>query len=364
MEHEQIVFRQDRQTGLRAFIAIHDTRLGPAAGGCRYWAYASEQEGLEDALRLSQGMTYKNALAGIPFGGGKSVILGAGPRGGQPGARPSAAQLRVFGGWIDELGGRYVTAEDVGMRVTDMRVVAGVTRYVSGLGTDGIGGDPSPATAEGVCLGLAAAVRARLGAASLAGIRVAVQGLGNVGYELCRLLHAAGAVLVVTDLNEASVARAKREFGAAVVDPAEILDQDVEVFAPCALGGVLDAQSAAALKATVVAGSANNQLATPEAANLLTEREVLYAPDFVINAGGVISIAAEYLGLAGSEGRAWVRERIEAIPDRLDGIFGIARRTGHSTDQVARALALEVLAAAAEASPPAHNPRKGRPAAS
>jgi leucine dehydrogenase len=280
MEHEQIVFRQDRQTGLRAFIAIHDTRLGPAAGGCRYWAYA------------------------------------AGPRGGQPGARPSAAQLRVFGGWIDELGGRYVTAEDVGMRVTDMRVVAGVTRYVSGLGTDGIGGDPSPATAEGVCLGLAAAVRARLGAASLAGIRVAVQGLGNVGYELCRLLHAAGAVLVVTDLNEASVARAKREFGAAVVDPAEILDQDVEVFAPCALGGVLDAQSAAALKATVVAGSANNQLATPEAANLLTEREVLYAPDFVINAGGVISIAAEYLGLAGSEGRAWVRERIEAIPDR------------------------------------------------
>ena len=340
-EHEQVVYRHDRETGLRAIIAIHDTRLGPAAGGCRYWHYRGVNEALTDALRLSRGMTFKNALADIPFGGGKSVLLA------RPDRRLSDVELRTFGRWIEELGGRYLTAEDVGMRVADMRLVAEETRYVSGLGQHGIGGDPSPATAEGVLLGMKAAVRARLGFPDLEGIRVAVQGLGNVGYALCRMLNAAGARLVVTDIDQAAVERAVTEFGALAVAPDEILARDVDVFAPCALGGVLTAESVEGLQASVVAGSANNQLLTPEVAGILRMRGVLYAPDYVINAGGVISVAAEYLsasgGLISGSCGDWVRVRIEGISARLERIFAEAERSGRTTDEIAEAMALQVI---------------------
>ncbi len=351
-DHEQVVLRHDRNTGLRAVIAIHDTTLGPAVGGCRHWAYDSESSALIDVLKLSAGMTFKNALADVPFGGGKSVILG------KPGERLSEAMLEQFGRWIEELGGRYVTAEDVGMRVADMRVVARRTRYVSGLGRNGIGGDPSPATALGVFIGMTAAAKYRLGVASLEGLRVAIQGLGNVGIKLCRQLHSAGARLVVSDIDASRVNRAVAEFGARAVPPDAIFGEKVDVFAPCALGGILSQTSVAQLQAKVVAGSANNQLADQDVAAMLAARDVLYAPDFVINAGGTISVAAEYLHVEGYPDDAWVRDRIDAIPDRLMTIFSVARDHRQTTDQVAQTMAREVLARGPQLVGPDRNARR------
>lgn len=334
--HEQVVLREDPACSLRAIIAIHSTLLGPAAGGCRHWRYAEPARGLEDALRLSRGMTYKNALADIPFGGGKSVILGTG-------SPLTARQLETFGSWVDELQGRYVTAEDVGINVEDMRIIARRTRFVSGLGISGLGGDPSPRTAEGVFLGLRAAVRARLGVAGLQGVRVAVQGLGNVGFNLARRLAEHGAELWVADIDDARVRRAVTELRARALGVDEVLGADVDVVAPCALGGVLTPESVAGLRARVVAGAANNQLASDGVGDLLTEQGVLYAPDYVINAGGVISIAAEYLG----EGDpAWVDGRIAGIAERLRSIFERAAATGESTSRIADQLAQERLAPA------------------
>lgn len=337
--HEQVVIREDVHTGLRAIIALHSTLLGPAAGGCRHWVYPDAQSALSDALRLSRGMTFKNALADIPFGGGKSVILG------RPGKSLSPRQLEVFGEWMNELGGRYVTAEDVGMHVADLRVVARTTPYVSGLGTAGFGGDPSPFTAQGVLNGIEAAVRARLGADSLEGIRVAVQGLGNVGFHLATLLRQRGAELWVADIAGDRVNRAVKGLGARAMDVAEVLAADVDVVAPCALGGALTRDSVAALKATVVAGAANNQLASDDVGDLLTGRGILYAPDYVINAGGVISVAGEYLGI---EDPAWTRSRIDGIAHRLDAIFQRAAASGESTSRIADQMAAERLARAAE----------------
>lgn len=336
--HEQVIIREDAATGLRAIIAIHSTLLGPAAGGCRHWVYPDAGRALEDALRLSQGMTYKNALADIPFGGGKSVILG------EKGRSLGSRELEVFGTWVDELGGRYVTAEDVGMGVADLRAVARSTRYVSGLGSRGVGGDPSPRTAEGVLCGLQAAVAERLGRTSLDGVRVAVQGLGNVGFHLCRLLTDRGARLLVADLDPRRVERAVKGLRAAAVDVAEVLAADVDVVAPCALGGVLNHDSVARLRARVVAGAANNQLASPEVGELLADRGVLYAPDYVINAGGVISVAHEYLGY---HEPAWVDQRITGIVGRLQEIFERAARTGQATSRIADQLARERLQRAA-----------------
>jgi len=337
--HEQVIMREDAQTGLRAIIALHSTLLGPAAGGCRFWVYANPAAALDDALRLSQGMTFKNALADIPFGGGKSVILAT------PGERLSARQLEVFGHWVDELGGRYVTAEDVGMHVADMRVIARTTRFVSGLGTaTGLGGDPSPRTAEGVLNGIQAAVRTRFGTDSLAGVRVAIQGLGNVGFHLATLLAQRGARLWVADIAEERVRRAVKGLGAQALSVDEVLTADVDVVAPCALGGAIDARTARALRAPIVAGAANNQLASDDMGDLLSERGVLYAPDYVINAGGVISVAAEYLG---KEDPAWVDSRIAGIGERLQAIFERAAGSGEATSRIADQLARERLAQAA-----------------
>ncbi len=341
--HEQVVIREDAGCGLRAIIAVHSTVLGPAAGGCRHWVYPDAASAMDDALRLSRGMTFKNALADIPFGGGKSVILGAPQSGG--GRRPlSVRQLETFGSWVEELQGRYVTAEDVGISVDDMRVVARRTRYVSGLGTSGLGGDPSPRTAEGVFTGIRAAVRFRLGAGDLQGVRVAVQGLGSVGFNLARLLHAAGAELWVADVAEDRVQRAVEELDAHPVSVAEILAAEVDVVAPCALGGALTRDTVAGLRARVVAGAANNQLASDDVGERLTEHGVLYAPDYVINAGGVISIAAEFLGQADP---AWVDGRIAGIAERLEAIFRRADATGEPTSRIADRLAGERLSRAA-----------------
>ena len=273
--HERVLFCRDEATGLCAIIAIHSTALGPAAGGTRLWTYASDDDALYDVLRLSQGMSYKNAMAGLRFGGGKAVIMQT------AGFEASDALFERFGEFVDTLGGDYITAEDVGMSVEIMETIARRTRYVSGLPLKSgkAGGDPSPKTAWGIYCGIQAAVKARLGRDDLHGIRVGVQGVGHVGYYLCRLLHAAGATLLVSDLDESRVDRACDD-----------------VLAPCALGAVLHEGSIPGIRARIIAGGANNQLRSPEDGRRLADAGILYAPDYVINAGGIINVACEYFG--------------------------------------------------------------------
>jgi leucine dehydrogenase len=341
--HEQVMFGYDAASGLRAVIAIHSTVLGPAAGGCRMWPYAALGEAVADALRLSRGMSYKNAMAELPFGGGKAVLIGD--------AREKTSQrMEAFGRLVDSLGGRYITAEDVGTTTADMAQVARVTRFVSGLVRDpgraadsamSVSGDPGPKTALGVFLGLKAAVRFRLGRADLDGLKIAVQGVGGVGHPLCRLLAAEGASLVVADSRPGAAQRVCQELGAQEVSTASILAQDVDVLAPCALGAILDAHSIPTLRARVVAGAANNQLARDEDGEALMRAGILYAPDYVINAGGIISVAHEYRGDAGW---AQVKAEIDKIPARLTEIFERARREGRPTSAVADQMARERLA--------------------
>ena len=342
--HEQVMFGCDAASGLRAIIAIHSTALGPAAGGCRMWPYAASADAVVDALRLSRGMSYKNAMAELPFGGGKAVIIGD--------SRDKTRQrMEAFGRLVDSLGGRYITAEDVGTTTADMGQVACVTPFVSGLALESaratdpgmaLGGDPGPKTALGVFLGLKAAVRFRLGRASLEGLKIAVQGLGGVGHPLCRLLAAEGATLRVADPRPGAAQRVCEELGAKEVPVESILSQDVDVFAPCALGAVLDSRSIPTLRAQVVAGSANNQLAREEDGETLLRAGILYAPDYVINAGGIISVAHEYQGGATA---AQVKAEIERIPVRLTDIFERARREGRPTSAIADEMARERLAA-------------------
>src|SRR5210317_226105 len=290
--HERVLFCRDEATGLCAIIAIHSTALGPAAGGTRLWTYASDDDALYDVLRLSQGMSYKNAMAGLKFGGGKAVIMK------MPGFDGSDALFERFGEFVDTLGGDYITAEDVGMSEEIMATIARKTRHVSGLPLQSgkAGGDPSPKTAYGLCCGIRSAVKVGLGREGLDGVRVAVQGVGNVGYHLCKLLHAAGATLLVSDLDETRVDRVCGEFGAERVSSAEILHADADVLAPCALGAVLHEESIPRIRARIIAGGANNQLRSPEDGQRLADAGILYAPDYVINAGGIINVACEYFG--------------------------------------------------------------------
>jgi leucine dehydrogenase len=285
-EHEQVVFCRDAASGLNAIIAIHSTQAGPALGGCRIWPYRDEAAALADVLRLSRGMTLKAAMAKLAFGGGKSVIIG------DPRTDKSEALFLALGRSVERLGGRYIVAEDSGTSVADMEIVRRGTRHVAGI-AEGGSGDPSPATAWGVFHGMRAAVRRRLGVETLAGLTVAVQGLGHVGWSLCEHLVRAGARLVVADIDADRVRRAAAAFGAASVPPDAILETRADVFAPCALGAILNNDTARRLAAPVVAGSANNQLALPEDGAVLAQRGILYAPDYVINAGGIINIAHE-----------------------------------------------------------------------
>lgn len=327
-DHERVVFCRDAATNLQAIIAIHSTALGPAAGGTRLWSYESDADALHDVLRLSQSMSYKNAMAGLKFGGGKAVIIKT------PDFNGSATLYEKYGEFIDQLGGSYVTAEDVGMSVEIMEMIARKTRYVSGLPQESgkAGGDPSPKTAFGIFKGIEAAVQFKLGHDSVAGRTVAVQGVGNVGYHLCRYLSDAGARLLVADIDEGRVARAVDEFGARDVALADILRQEADVVSPCALGAILNEESIGKLQTEIVAGGANNQLETQADGQRLTDSGILYAPDYVINGGGIINVASEFYADADDDE---VMRRVAAIGPRLTGIFAAADQSGRPTNVVA-----------------------------
>lgn len=333
--HEQVAFGCDEASGLRAIIAIHNTHRGPSLGGLRIFPYANEEQALTDVLRLSRGMTYKSALAGLPLGGGKAVII-ADPR-----RDKTPALLEAMGRLVDSLGGRYITAEDSGSSEEDMRIIAGATRHVSGLREDGHSGDPSPFTAWGVFHALRCAVRHGLERDDLNGLRVAIQGVGHVGAHLARHLRKAGARLVVTDIDTPAAERLAHELDARVVVPDAIFDADVDVFAPCAMGGALDAEVCERLKARVVAGAANNQLATPEIGQRLQQRGILYAPDYVTNAGGVIEIAWQRRE---DYDHDQVMAHIAGIAQTLDEIFMRARQERSTPAEVADRLAEERFA--------------------
>lgn len=287
----ELHLKEDRATGLRAIIAIHDTRLGPALGGCRFLPYDTEEAAIVDALRLARGMTYKAALAGLAHGGGKSVLI-------YPTHQfDRVALFRSFGKFIDDLRGHYITAEDSGTGLEDMEVIRTVTKHVTGVDVaNGGSGDPSPFTALGVRRGIEACVKFKLGKDSLAGVHVAVQGVGHVGYQLCKELFSQGAKLSVADVDPLKAERACREFGASVVPLDDIFEVDCDVVSPCALGSALNDATIPRIRAKIVAGAANNQLAEPRHGDDLYARGILYAPDYAINAGGLINVAEEVLG--------------------------------------------------------------------
>ncbi|MFF2175540.1 Leu/Phe/Val dehydrogenase [Lysinibacillus sp. NPDC058147] len=334
-DYEQLVFCQDEASGLKAIIAIHDTTLGPALGGARMWTYASEENAIEDALRLARGMTYKNAAAGLNLGGGKTVIIG------DPFKDKNEEMFRALGRFIQGLNGRYITAEDVGTTVTDMDLMHEETNYVTGISPAfGSSGNPSPVTAYGVYLGMKAAAKEAFGSDSLEGRTISVQGLGNVAYKLCEYLHNEGAKLVVTDINQGAIDRVVNAFGATAVSPEEIYSQDVDIFSPCALGAILNDETIPQLKAKVVAGSANNQLQDSRHGDYLHELGIVYTPDYVINAGGVINVADELYGY----NRERAMKRVEGIYDSIEKIFEISKRDGIPTYVAANRLAEERIA--------------------
>ncbi|HYU96777.1 MAG TPA: Glu/Leu/Phe/Val dehydrogenase dimerization domain-containing protein [Sphingomicrobium sp.] len=334
--HEEVHFVTDDKCGLRAIIAVHSTHLGPAAGGARLWHYANGEQALTDALRLSRGMSYKNAMAGLPLGGGKSVILADEARTKTPDL------LHAFGKAVDHIGGRYVTAEDVGMSVADMIEVARSTRFVAGLPAEGqdVGGDPGPHTSLGVFLGIKAAVRHALGKDSVAGLHIALQGAGSVATGVALHAAAEGARLSIADVDQAKAQKLAAAANGSVVSPDDILGLEADVLSPNALGAIFNQTTIAALKVPVVAGGANNQLATPEDGERLHARGILYAPDYVINAGGIINVCTEYLGDGDS---SLVRQRIEGIPVRLDQIWAESKASGRNPAAVADAMAQKLI---------------------
>ena len=331
-DYEQVVFCQDKQSGLKAIIAIHDTTLGPALGGTRMWTYASEEAAIEDALRLAKGMTYKNAAAGLNLGGGKTVIIG------DPRKDKNEEMFRAFGRYIQGLNGRYITAEDVGTTVADMDLIHEETDYVTGISPAfGSSGNPSPVTAYGVYRGMKAAAKEAFGTDSLEGKVVAIQGVGNVAYTLCRYLHEEGAQLIVTDINKEAVNRAVEEFGAKAVDPDEIYGVECDIYAPCALGATINDDTIPQLKAKVIAGSANNQLKDTRHGDIIQEMGIVYAPDYVINAGGVINVADELYGY--NHERAM--KKVETIYNSIAKIIEISKRDGIPTYLAADRMAEE-----------------------
>jgi leucine dehydrogenase len=341
-EHERVELVHDGASGLTAIIAIHSSHLGPGAGGTRFWHYADPAMAMRDALRLSRGMSYKNAMAGLPMGGGKAVILANAARDKTP------AMMAAFGDAIEALGGAYVTAEDVGMTEADMAAIAARTSHVTGLpaeGAGGKGGDPGPHTARGVFLGVQEAVRVGLGKENLAGVHVAVQGTGSVGGGLARHLAAAGARLTLADIDEARAARLAAELGGTAVPAGEIMEVECDVCSPCALGAILDDESIPRLRAPVVAGGANNQLAGAEHGDMLMARGILYAPDYVINAGGIIAVTYEYLARRAGMTLDLARTHaaVDAIPGRLAEIWATAQAEGRAPSRVADSMAQRLI---------------------
>ncbi len=335
--HEQVNYFHDAKTGLKAIVAVHNSNRGPALGGCRMWNYASDEEALRDVLRLSKGMTYKSALANLDLGGGKSVIIG------DARAHKTEALLEMMGRCLESLSGRYIAAEDSGTSVPDLQIMGRHTQYVAGVtertGIDGqlSNGDPSPATAYGTFIGLKAAVKHKLGLDDLTGLKVAIQGVGNVGYRLAEHLHVAGAELYVTDIHQEQVDKAVSKLNATAVSAADILSLDVDILAPCALGAILNDKTIPTIKAQVIAGASNNQLESAHHDMMLKERGILYAPDFAINAGGIIDIFYERVGHTPAK----VTAHIETIAETLAEIFIRSDESGLATGTIANQLAEE-----------------------
>ncbi len=337
--HEQVVFCHDEESGLDSIIAIHDTTLGPALGGTRMWPYRSADEALIDVLRLSEGMTYKAAVADLELGGGKAVIIGDSKRDKTP------ELLRAHGRFVDTLGGRYITAEDVGIGVEDMEYVYEETKHVTGIRSTPHGsGDPSPVTAYGVYHGIKASCRKKLGTDELKGIRVAVQGAGHVGYHLCENLASEGAVLTICDIDDERVRKVVDDFRATPVDTDAIYDVSCDVFAPCALGAIINDGTLRRLRCSIVAGAANNQLEEDRHGDALDAKGILYAPDYVINAGGLINVYGELVGY----GIETAKEKARGIYGTLLSIYDIAEEDGIPTYRAADRLARERIRKARE----------------
>ena len=330
-EHEEVVYCYDKSVGLKAIIAIHNTTLGPALGGTRMWNYQNEDDALVDVLRLSKGMTYKAAASGLNLGGGKAVIIGDSK------TQKTEAMFRAFGQFVNSLNGRYITAEDVGTCVTDMEHVFMETPWVTGIPKDfGGSGDPSPYTAHGVLMGIQAAVKFQLGADSLKGVRVAVQGLGNVGYNLVKYLSEAGALVTISDIDPDKIKSLQKEYpNLTAVTPDEILYTECDVLAPCALGAVINDQSIQKIRTRVIAGGANNQLAEARHGEQLKELGILYAPDYLINAGGLMNVFVELEGY--SSERAF--EKTKRVYDNCWKVFEIAKKENITTQLAADRLA-------------------------
>lgn len=335
--HEHVAFYHDEAAGLSAIIAVHNTNLGPALGGCRMWPYVNSEAALTDVLRLSKGMTYKAAMAKVALGGGKSVIIG------DPRKDKTPEMMKAMGKFVESLGGKYFTAEDSGIAVTDLQTMATESEFIAGTSAkyhvlDGVAdGNPAPSTAYGVFVGLRESVRYAFGS-SLKGKRVAIQGMGHVGYRLAKHLFEEGAELIVTDIFPEGVERAVKELGAIAVSPEEIYAVDADVFAPCALGATVNDETVAQLKVKVIAGAANNQLAREDIGEVLKEKGILYAPDYVLNAGGIIDIFHQRMP---SSSNAAMRSHIEAIGDTLREIYERADAEGVATNRVANTIAEE-----------------------
>jgi len=332
-QHELVSFCSDRDSGLRAIIAVHNTTLGPGVGGCRMFPYASDEAALHDVLRLSRGMTYKSALAGLPLGGGKSVIIG------DPYKDKSPRLLEAMGDFVNSQSGRYVAAEDSGTSVADMRIMAERTRWVSGMDDNQYGGDPSPSTALGVYLAMRTAVHHRLGVESFEGLSVAIQGLGHVGFYLARHLRQSGAVVYGADVNAGNLQRAVEELGVIAVDVADILTLKVDILAPCAMGAVLNERSIPALRSGIICGAANNQLATVSDGAHLKDLGILYCPDFLVNAGGIIDVHHQRAGSAESVKQA----HIARVENSLAEVLRRADDCHRPTQEIAEGLAEEYL---------------------
>lgn len=332
MEHEQVLFCQDKSTGLKAIIAIHNTVLGPALGGTRMWPYKSEEDALIDVLRLSRGMTYKNSISGLNLGGGKAVIIG------DSRTQKTEAMFRRFGQFINDLGGKYYTAEDVGTSLKDMEYIHMSTNYIAGLPEFmGGSGNPSPVTAYGVYMGIKASAKKLYGNDSLAGKKVVVQGCGNVGQTLVSYIEKEGAEIYITDIYEDKVQETASKYKVQVVDSNNFYDMDMDIYAPCALGATINDETIPRLKCAIVAGAANNQLKVEDVhAQALKDKGILYAPDFVINAGGVINVYSEYIGNYNKERAMGLATNIY---DTTLNIYALAEEKGITTLQAAKKLA-------------------------
>jgi leucine dehydrogenase len=331
-DHEQVIFCRDAETGLKAIIGIHDTTLGPALGGCRMWPFASDEEALEDVLRLSRGMTFKASVAGLDLGGGKTVVIG------DPKTQKSESLFRALGRFIEGLDGRYITAEDVGTNTDDMAFIHRETEHVRGCSRgEGGSGDPSPVTAFGTFRGIQAGVKWALGLDELHGLTVALQGAGHVGYHLAKELARAGCSIVVCDIDEQRAARVQEECGARIVPVDDIFDEECDVFAPCALGGALNTETIQRLRCCFVGGAANNQLQGEQSGMELAERGILYGPDYVLNAGGLINVAHE----GPNYNRQLVMEETTRIYGTTLRIFGIAKSEGLRPEEAAQHVAEE-----------------------